>query len=60
METKTISIRQFAEQKGISFQAVNQAINRRGKDAYPEIISIEENPFRKNSKIIRVEVCLTN
>jgi predicted DNA-binding protein YlxM (UPF0122 family) len=56
METKTMSVQQFAEMKNISFQAVNQAIKRKWAGAYPEIISIEENPFRKNSKIIRVKV----
>lgn len=56
METKTISVRQFAEMKNISFQAVNQCIKRNGANAYPEIISIEENPYRKNGKIIRVKI----
>jgi uncharacterized GH25 family protein len=56
METKTISIQQFAEMKNISFQAVNQAIKRKGAGAYPEIISIEDNPLKKTGKIIRVKV----
>jgi len=56
METKTMSVQQFAEMKSISFQAVNQAIKRKGAGAYSEIISIEDNPLKKTGKIIRVKV----
>lgn len=52
---KQTTIKNFAKKLGVTRQAVNQKINRKGVNAYPELIEVSQDPNFPDRKILWVK-----